>query len=333
MVCLSILKCPEHRVNKFAASLILSQAAPFLRSFDAATVAFAKLETDMNRPTEIDGTVEDNGNLASDFTGSIELRNVTFAYASRPDNAVLQGLSFNCPAGQQTAIVGLSGSGKSTVAALIARLYNSSEGEVLLDGRDVKGLSVRAVRGQISLVQQEPCLLSRSILENIALGLVSSPRHEHLREALLSDSLSQLAKAVRDGQELRQVAQSYGTQVQEIVDLVLNASELADSAGFIERLDEGYGTSVGGKGNLISGGQKQRISLARALIKDPRILILDEATASLDSASELRIQRALEKVALGRTVITVAHRLSTIRNADNIIVMRQGRLVEQGTHQ
>jgi ATP-binding cassette subfamily B (MDR/TAP) protein 1 len=318
----------------FPASLILSQAAPFLRSFDAATVAFAKLETDMNRPTEIDGTVEDdNGNLASSFSGSIEFRNVSFAYASRPDNPVLQDLSFTCPAGQQTAIVGLSGSGKSTVAALIARLYNSSEGEVLLDGHDVKTLSVRSVRGQISLVQQEPCLLSRSILENIALGLVSSPKHEHLRKALLSDSLSKIAEVVRDGKELRQAAHSYGAQVQEIVDLVLNAAELADAAGFVERLDEGYGTSVGGKGNLISGGQKQRISLARALIKDPRILILDEATASLDSASELRIQRALEKVALGRTVITVAHRLSTIRNADNIIVMRQGRLVEQGSHQ
>jgi ATP-binding cassette subfamily B (MDR/TAP) protein 1 len=323
----------EQLADMLAASLILSQAAPFLRSFDAATVAFAKLETDMNRPTEIDGTVEDNGSLASDFTGSIEFRNVSFAYASRPDNAVLQDISFACPAGQQTAIVGLSGSGKSTVAALIARLYNSSEGEVLLDGHDVKTLSVRTVRGQISLVQQESCLLSRSILENIALGLVSSPKHERLREALLSDSLSKVAKAVRDGEELKQVAQSYGAQVQEIVDLVLNASELADAASFIERLDEGYGTSVGGKGNLISGGQKQRISLARALIKDPRILVLDEATASLDSASELRIQRALEKVALGRTVITVAHRLSTIRNADNIIVMRQGRLVEQGSHQ
>jgi ATP-binding cassette subfamily B (MDR/TAP) protein 1 len=315
------------------ASLILSQAAPFLRSFDAATVAFAKLETDMNRPTEIDGTLEDSGSLASDCSGSIEFRNVSFAYASRPDNFVLQDISFTCPAGQQTAIVGLSGSGKSTVAALIARLYNSSEGAVLLDGHDIKTLSVRAVRGQISLVQQEPCLLSRSILENVALGLVSSPKHEHLREALLSDSLSKVAKAVRDGNELKQAAHSYGAQVQEIIDLVLNAAELADAAGFIERLDEGYGTSVGGKGNLISGGQKQRISLARALIKDPRILILDEATASLDSASELRIQRALEKVALGRTVITVAHRLSTIRNADNIIVMRQGRLVEQGSHQ
>jgi ATP-binding cassette subfamily B (MDR/TAP) protein 1 len=314
------------------ASLILSQAAPFLRSFDAATVAFAKLEADMDRPTAIDGTIEDTNGNPPQYDGTVELRNVNFTFSSRPDNSVLQDLSFVCPAGQQTAIVGLSGSGKSTVTGLVARLYNANSGQVLLDGHDVKGLGVRSVRGQMSLVQQEPCLLSRSILENIALGLVSSPKHEHLRESLLDDTLSKISDCVRGGQTLHSASQPYGPQLKEIIDLVLNAAALADAATFIERLDEGYGTSVGGKGNLISGGQKQRISLARALVKDPQILILDEATASLDSASELRIQRALEKVAVGRTVITVAHRLSTIRNADNIIVMRQGRLVEQGSH-
>lgn len=286
----------------------------------------------MNRPSSIDGTVEDPNDRVPDFSGGIELRNVNFTFPSRPDNPVLQDLSFTCPAGQQTAIVGLSGSGKSTVTGLIARLYNADEGQVLLDGHDVKDLAVRSVRGQISLVQQEPCLLARSILENIALGLINSPKHEHLRQTLMGESLAKIAAAVSDGQDLRLAAQAYEKEEQEIVELALNAAALADAAGFIERLDEGYGTSVGSKGHLISGGQKQRVSLARALIKDPRILILDEATASLDSASELRIQRALEKVAVDRTVITVAHRLSTIRNADNIIVMRQGRLVEQGTH-
>jgi ATP-binding cassette subfamily B (MDR/TAP) protein 1 len=334
MVKYSVFQGPMNdRLTALTASLILSQAAPFLRSFDAATVAFAKLEADMNRPTTIDGTIEDTDNTSPQFHGTVELRNVGFTFPSRPDNPVLQDLSFTCPAGQQTAIVGLSGSGKSTVTGLIARLYNANEGQVLLDGHDVKGLGVRSVRGQISLVQQEPCLLARSILENIALGLVSSPKHEHLRDALMGDTLNKIAKLVRGGQDLRSASQAHGPQIVEIVDLVLNAATLADAASFVERLNEGYGTSVGGKGNLISGGQKQRISLARALIKDPRILILDEATASLDSASELRIQRALEKVTLGRTVITVAHRLSTIRNADNIIVMRQGRLVEQGSHQ
>lgn len=139
-----------------AASLVLSQAAPFLRSFDAASVAFAKLEADMNRPAVIDGTVEGTGGLLSDVAGEVELRNVDFAFPSRPDKPVLQGLSFVCPAGRQTAIVGLSGSGKSTVAGLIARFYDPVEGTVLLDGRDLRELNVRSVRSHISLVQQEP---------------------------------------------------------------------------------------------------------------------------------------------------------------------------------
>ncbi|KAF7595195.1 hypothetical protein BBP40_006939 [Aspergillus hancockii] len=315
------------------ASLILSQAAPFLQSFDAAAVAFGKLEADINHPSTIDGTAENTGRVLSEITGNVELRNVSFTFPSRPDKPVLQQLSLTCPAGQQTAIVGLSGSGKSTVAGLITRFYNVDEGTVLLDGYDVKGLNVRSVRSYISLVQQEPCLLDRSILENIALGLINSPAHAHLRPILMSDVLADVAAAVRDGQDLVSASLAQGDQAREIVDLVLNAALLADANGFIERLQEGFGTQVGSKGNLISGGQKQRISLARALVKDPRILILDEATASLDSAAESRIQQALDNVAVGRTVITIAHRLSTIKNADNIIVMRQGKLVEQGTHQ
>jgi ABC-type multidrug transport system fused ATPase/permease subunit len=317
----------------YLASLVLSQAAPFLRAFDSAAVAFAKLEADMNHVSSIDGTSEHTGHVLSNTMGDIELRNVSFKFPSRPEKPVLQDLSFTCPAGRQTAIVGLSGSGKSTVAGLITRLYNTNEGVVLLDGHNVKDLNVRSVRGEISLVQQEPCLLDRSILENIALGLVNSPKHRHLHSILMTDVLAHVAEAVRGGQDVALASQSHGDQVQEILQLVLHATSLADAIGFIQILPEGFGTSVGAKGHLISGGQKQRISLARALVKDPRILILDEATASLDSASELRIQKALEHVAVGRTVITIAHRLSTVKNADNIIVMRQGKLVEQGTHQ
>ncbi|KOC15748.1 multidrug resistance protein [Aspergillus flavus AF70] len=315
------------------ASLILSQAAPFLQSFDAAAVAFGKLEADIDHPTTIDGTTEDTGRVLPEVTGNVELRNVSFKFPSRPDKPVLQDLSLSCPAGQQTAIVGLSGSGKSTVAGLITRFYNVDEGAVLLDGHDVKDLNVRSVRSHISLVQQEPCLLDRSILENIALGLINSPRHDHLHSILMGSVLADVAAAVRDGKDLVSASLEHGDGAREIVELVLHAALLADANGFIERLKEGFGTQVGSKGNLISGGQKQRISLARALVKDPRILILDEATASLDSATEARIQEALDNVAIGRTVITIAHRLSTIKNADNIIVMRQGKLVEQGTHQ
>ena len=221
----------------------------------------------------------------------------------------------------------------STVTGLIARLYNANEGQVLLDGHDVKDLSVRSVRGQISLVQQEPCLLARSILENISLGLVSSPKHEHPRSTLMDDTLSKVAKSVREGQDLRSASQAHGSHVQEIIDLVLSAATLADAASFIERLDEGYGTSVVGKGNLISGGQKQRISLARALIKDPRILILDEATSSVDTETEFKVRDALSRMVEGRTSLIIAHRLSTIQRADKIIVMHKGQVREMGTHQ
>ncbi|CAG8214940.1 unnamed protein product [Penicillium olsonii] len=314
------------------ASLILSTVAPFLQSFDAASVAFTKLRADIEHSSTIDGTAVNTGQVLSEVKGHIEFRDVSFRFPSRPDNPVLRNLSLSCPAGQQTAIVGLSGSGKSTVAGLATRFYDATEGSVLLDGHDVKDLNVRALRSHISLVQQEPCLLDRSIFENIALGLVNSPAHGHLRDILISAALADIAAAVRDGQSLAQASLEHGNDAREIVQLVENASKLADANHFIQKLKEGYGTPVGSSGNLISGGQKQRISIARALIKNPRILILDEATASLDSGTEMRIQRSLESVVVGRTVIVIAHRLSTIRNADNIIVMRQGKLIEQGSH-
>ncbi|CAI7588230.1 unnamed protein product [Penicillium glandicola] len=314
------------------ASLILSTVAPFVQSFDAASVAFTKLKADIEHSSTIDGTAKDVGEVLSEVKGHVELRDVSFRFPSRPDKPVLQNLSLSCPAGQQTAIVGLSGSGKSTVAGLATRFYDATEGTVMLDGHDVKCLNVRALRSHISLVQQEPCLLDRSIFENIALGLINSPAHTHLQTVLTGTALVEIAAAVRDGQAFVAASLEHGDEAREVVELVESAAKLADANGFIEKLQEGYGTSVGSSGNLISGGQKQRISLARALVKNPRILILDEATASLDSATEMRIQKALENVAVGRTVITIAHRLSTIRNANNIIVMRQGKLVEQGTH-
>ncbi|KAL3418385.1 Leptomycin B resistance protein pmd1-like protein 4 [Phlyctema vagabunda] len=314
------------------ASIVLSQVAPFLQIFGAASAAFEKLEKDIDRETKIDGTLMEGGETLPQVAGDIELRNVSFVYQSRPDKPVLQNLSLVCPAGKHTAIVGLSGSGKSTIAGLVTRIYDPCEGEVLLDGHDIKTLNVRFLRSNISLVQQEPSLLDRSILENIAQGLVNSPAHAHLSAILLSSTLADISESLRDGQDLAQIAQANSPEVTEIIGLVTQAAFLADASGFIDRLKQGYGTSVGSSGNLISGGQKQRISVARALVRDPRILILDEATASLDSQSEKRVQAAIERVAAGRTLITIAHRLSTIRNTDNIIVMRDGRILEQGTH-
>ncbi|KAL5339133.1 P-loop containing nucleoside triphosphate hydrolase protein [Aspergillus crustosus] len=322
------------------ASLIVSQVAPFLQSFDAASVAFKKLEKDIERPSSIDGTADSVGLVPSgELVPEVELRQVGFRFPSRPDKPVLQDLSLKIPAGKQTALVGLSGSGKSTVAGLITRFYDAKEGTVFIGGHDVRTLNVRYLRSAISLVQQEPCLLDRSILENIALGLVNSAAHVHLTDVLKTGALEDIATAAREkGLSITHAIDSQTTNatekdhIREIISLVENAAGLADASKFISKLDNGYATMVGSSGNLISGGQKQRISIARALVKNPQILILDEATASLDSATEMRVQQALETAAAGRTLVTIAHRLSTIRNADNIVVMRQGKLIEQGSH-
>jgi ABC-type multidrug transport system fused ATPase/permease subunit len=266
--------------------------------------------------------------------GGLSFQSVTFAYVARPDRPVLKNVSFECPAGKYTALVGLSGSGKSTVAGLTSRLYDPTEGTVTLDGQDLRNLNVKSLRSYMSLVQQEPSLLSRSILENVALGILNSPweRHTKFKAIIESPTLAEIAAKVRNGEDLATTSQKYGTDAVELVDMVRHATGLADASGFIEKLENGYGTEVGVSGKLVSGGQRQRIALARALIRDPKILILDEATASLDSASEHRIQKAVESIASNRTLIAIAHRLSTIKNADNIIVMTSGEIIEQGTH-
>ncbi|KAF2689884.1 leptomycin B resistance protein pmd1 [Lentithecium fluviatile CBS 122367] len=312
-------------------AIVLSQVAPLLPLFGGAIAAFERLKNDIDQRPTIDGTSV-SGYMPPVLEGGIEFRRVSFTYPSRPEQPVLQDVSFHCEAGKLTAIVGLSGSGKSTVAALIARFYDPQNGAVVLDGHDIRTLNVKTLRGFISLVQQEPSLLDRSILENIALGLVNSSVHTHLEGTLLSDALSQVAEEVRNGQDLVECAEERGSHVAEIVRLVQQAADLADAVTFINRLEFGLATTVGSSGSLLSGGQKQRIALARALVRDPRILILDEATAALDSASEQRIQAAIEKASKGRTVISIAHRLSTIRSASKIIVMKTGNILEQGTH-
>lgn len=266
--------------------------------------------------------------------GGFEFRDVSFSYPSRPEITVLDHVNISIPANKHTAIVGLSGSGKSTIAGLITRLYDPLEGKVLFDGHDLCELNTHDLRGYIGLVQQEPSLLDRSILENIAHGLINSSNsaHAHLRTVLLSSDLADLANEVREGKDIAVAAEARGPEVVEIVALARKAATLADAESFIVGLQYGYGTNVGSSGRLISGGQKQRISLARALVKDPAVLILDEATAALDSHSEQRIQRAISKITGGRTVLTIAHRLSTITSADNIIVMHKGHVLEQGDH-
>lgn len=315
------------------ATLLLSQVAPFVHLFVAAIASYQKLRGDIDREPLIDGTTT-SGLRLSQTEGGFEFKNVSFSYPSRPEITVLDQFNLRIPPNKHTAIVGLSGSGKSTIAGLVTRLYEPTQGQVLFDNHDLRDVNTHDLRGFLSLVQQEPSLLDRSLLENIAHGLMNSsnPSHTSLKTALLSTNLADLAAEVREGNDLMAAAEKRGQDVVEIVTLVRKAAVLADADAFITALQHGYGTTVGSSGRLISGGQKQRVSLARALVKDPAVLILDEATASLDSRSEQRIQRAISNIASGRTMITIAHRLSTITNADNIVVMLKGRILEQGSH-
>ncbi|EGX90280.1 AtrH like protein [Cordyceps militaris CM01] len=315
------------------ACIIFGSIAPYLPMLGAAAAAFRKVREDIEAPVSIDSS-SDNGQKLSTIAGGIKFDAVSFAYVSRPDQPVLNRITFECPAGKYTALVGLSGSGKSTVAGLTTRLYDPTEGAITLDGRDLRDFNVKNLRSFMSLVQQEPSLLSRSILENIALGVLNSPWDHHRKFQAIIDSpiLARLAANLQETTNINTAAQEFGSDVVELVGMVREAAKLADAASFIETLQCGYGTEVGISGKLVSGGQRQRIALARALIRNPRILILDEATSSLDSASERRIQAAVESIAKDRTLIAIAHRLSTIKNADNIIVMNNGDILEQGTH-
>ncbi|KAI0004744.1 putative ABC multidrug transporter [Xylariaceae sp. FL0662B] len=316
------------------ASIVISQISPYLQIFGSAAAALVKLEADMDRQSHIDGTIDTQDASADILHGHVRLEKVHFTYPSRPEAPVIQDISLDIPAGQTTAIVGLSGSGKSTIAGLLTRLYDPDQGDVYVDGRNIREVNVRQLRSFIGLVQQDPSLLDRSVLENIALGLVNSSRAEHvpLQPILFSTQLSQIAEAVRSGQDIAAAAEYHGPQAVELVQMVQRAANLADAEVFLTNLEFGLGTLVGTNGDLLSGGQKQRVALARALVKDPRILVLDEATSSLDSASEQRIQSAIEKVSAGRTVVSIAHRLATVKNADNIVVMRNGKVIEQGSH-
>ncbi|KAK7961127.1 hypothetical protein PG996_011769 [Apiospora saccharicola] len=315
-------------------TIVLSQMAPFLQIFGAAAASFAKLEEDIARLSSIDGTV-DNGVDSSELVeGDFKLENVSFTYPSRPDVPVIREISLRFPKGKRTAVVGLSGSGKSTIAGLLTRLYDPDGGAIFVDGRNLRDLNVRQLRSHIGLVQQDPLLLDRSVLENVALGLINSPRpaHSELQTFLLGNGLAEIAEQVRKGTDLQTAAAAHGQHAVEIVQMVQRATTMADATAFLEHLEYGYGTMVGSNGDLLSGGQKQRVALARALVKDPQILVLDEATSSLDSGSEQRIQKAIEEATVGKTVVSIAHRLATVKSADNIIVMRNGRVIEQGSH-
>jgi ATP-binding cassette subfamily B (MDR/TAP) protein 1 len=277
----------------------LGNVAPNAQAFTTAISAAAKIFNTIDRVSPLDPTT-DTGIKLDHVDGTIELRHIKHIYPSRPEVTVMKDVSLIIPAGKKTALVGASGSGKSTIVGLVERFYDPVGGQVFLDGHDVSTLNLKWLRQQISLVSQEPTLFGTTIFENIAHGLIGTKFEDE--------------------------------KVERKRELVIEAAKMANAHDFITSLPEGYETNVGERGFLLSGGQKQRIAIARAMVSDPKILLLDEATSALDTKSEGVVQAALEVAAAGRTTITIAHRLSTIKDADNIVVMTEGRIVEQGNH-
>ncbi|KAJ7008064.1 ABC transporter B family member 11-like [Populus alba x Populus x berolinensis] len=271
-------------------SMSLGQASPCMSAFASGQAAAYKMFEAINRKPDIDAS-DTRGKILDDIRGDIELRDVYFNYPARPDEQIFSGFSLFIPSGSTAALVGQSGSGKSTVISLIERFYDPQAGEVLIDGINLKEFQLKWIREKIGLVSQEPVLFTCSIKDNIAYGKDSATTEE-----------------------------------------IRAATELANAAKFIDKLPQGIDTMVGEHGTQLSGGQKQRIAIARAILKDPRILLLDEATSALDAESERIVQEALDRIMVNRTTVIVAHRLSTVRNADMIAVIYRGKMVEKGSH-
>lgn len=250
----------------------------------AAERIFEVLDTE---PEPVDGT---NAVTMPRAQGAVSLRNVSFAYPGRPP--VLHDITLHAEPGDVVALVGPSGAGKTTLVNLIPRFYEPQVGEIILDGRPIRGVSLETLRQQISLVPQETLLFGATVRENIRYGRLDATDSE-----------------------------------------VESAARAANAHNFVQLLPNGYETLVGERGVKLSAGQRQRVAIARALLRDGKVLILDEATAALDNESEALVQEALEHLMKDRTTIVIAHRLSTVERADQIVVLDGGRIVEQGTHQ
>ncbi|KAM3511063.1 hypothetical protein MY11210_005290 [Beauveria gryllotalpidicola] len=282
------------------AAISLTNLAPYLIEFTRAATGASQMFVLIDRKSNIDAFAT-AGEKPSQTEGDIQIENVTFAYPTRPDTIVLDNFSLNIPAGKVTALVGQSGSGKSTIVGLVERWYDPLSGVIKLDGRPITELNLNWLRKNVRLVQQEPVLFQGSVYDNIANGLVGTPWENAPREEKMA-------------------------RIQE-------AAETAFAHDFISQLPQGYDTEIGQRGGLLSGGQKQRVAIARSIVSQPTVLLLDEATSALDPHAEGVVQQALDRASKGRTTITIAHKLATIRKADNIVVMAKGRIVEQGAHE
>lgn len=269
---------------------ILEPAKKLSNAFSSIQGGLASLDR-VSEVLDYDIKVEQmpNPKPISDLKEKIEFKNIGFHYD--PDNVILKDFSLTIPKGKTVALVGQSGSGKTTVANLLARFYDVTEGEILIDGTNIKELHLEQYRHLLGMVTQESVLFNDSVYNNILMGRPDASKVE-----------------------------------------VIAASKIANADLFISQFPEGYDTNIGDDGGKLSGGQKQRVSIARAVLKNPPIMILDEATSALDTESERLVQDALEHMMENRTSLVIAHRLSTIQKADLIVVMERGNIVEQGTH-
>ncbi|XP_047217709.1 ATP-binding cassette, sub-family B (MDR/TAP), member 4 isoform X2 [Girardinichthys multiradiatus] len=274
-------------------AMAVGEANSFAPNYAKAKISASHLLMLLNKEPEIDNLSEE-GESPDIFDGNVSFEHVKFNYPSRPDVPILRGLNLRVKKGETLALVGSSGCGKSTTIQLLERFYDPREGRVVMDSIDVKKLNIHWLRSQIGIVSQEPVLFDCTLAENIAYG-----------------------------------DNSHSVTLEEIE----AAAKAANIHNFIDELPQKYNTQAGDKGTQLSGGQKQRIAIARAILRNPKVLLLDEATSALDTESEKVVQDALDQASKGRTCIIVAHRLSTIRNAERIAVFQGGVVVEQGTHQ
>ena len=267
-----------------------------------AIVAYRSIYSTLDTPSLISPYQEDNLGKASamNIQGKIELKNVYFAYPTRPETVILKDVSLVINPGEHAALVGYSGSGKSTIIQLLNRFYDveDGKGEVLIDGVNIKDYNLYELRKRVGLVSQEPTLFRVSVLENVRYGNLNATDEDCIEAARQANIMKFFTK---------------------------------------DRINEVMGDNtkqkVGEKKDPVSGGEKQRIAIARAFLKNPTILLLDEATSALDKDSELEVQKSLDQLCVNRTSVSIAHRLSTIEGCDKIFVLENGRLVEQGTHE
>ncbi|XP_048528057.1 ABC transporter B family member 11-like [Triticum urartu] len=302
----------------FSGALSLSLATSSITAFAGGQGAAYRIFKTIEREPDID-VYDKKGIILEDIKGDVELKDVYLSYPTRPDHLVLNGFSLRVRSGTTMALVGGSGGGKSTVVSLVERFYDPLSGEVLIDGVDIRRMNLGWIRGNIGLVSQEPVLFSSTIRENIAYG----------KDGL---TLAEIKRAIEFANAENFIAKLPNVQCiikTSIILILLLSRTLLLRTIYFETL-QGLETMVGERGTQLSGGQKQRIAIARAIIKNPRILLLDEATSALDMESERIVQDALDIIMLERTTIIVAHRLSTIKNADVICVLQHGNIVEQG---